>query len=93
MDDVLAQSCQVTLSLALAVGLLDKSGENLLVKTCWHTHLFSTMNAIDAQLKPCEAAAAGDTGDAALVSTCSTAEQSALYVLASNTTHGPNSAL
>ena len=29
----------------------------------------------------------------ALVSTCSTAEQSALYVLASNTTHGPNSAL
>jgi hypothetical protein len=41
---------------------------------------------IDAQLKPCEAAAAGDTGDApvhfssvsALVSTCSTAKQSAL---------------
>jgi len=33
VDDVLAQSCQVTLSLALAVGLLDKSGENLMVKS------------------------------------------------------------
>ena len=38
VDDILAQSCQVTLSLALAVGLLDNSTEGFAVSNKPNTY-------------------------------------------------------